>query len=118
MRRTRPEPAGLRVEKRGGCFPLLARRHVFLLFDQAFLTARGLDASRRLARQVVPKLPAHDWLYLLRYHSQQGFQQELGPVPATEENKSILLAKTEELKPNVERIRFHADLQPHRPRQT
>lgn len=99
-------------EEAGRLLPSSRPRHVFLLFDQAFLTARGLDASRRLARDVLPSLPAHDWLYLLRYHTQEGFQQEIGPVRASEENKAVLLARTDELKPNVERVRLQADLQP------
>lgn len=95
-----------------GLAPLGAPRHVFLLFDQAFSTPRGLERARAAAGRLLSSLSASDWLYLIRYHTQVGFEQQLGPIPADGPGKEAVLAKVAELKPNIERVRFHASLQP------
>lgn len=88
-----------------------SQRHVFLFFDQAFSTARGLDASRRAARELVDRLPAGDWLYLVTFHTQRGFEQELGPV-VDAAGRQHLLSRIGELRPNVERVRRVANVVP------
>lgn len=85
-------------------------RHVFLLFDLAFTLPRGLPPSREVARKLVEELPETDWLYLLTYHTQSGFQQLLGPVAADAEGKRRVIEAVAGLKPNIERVRRWSDL--------
>lgn len=85
-------------------------RHVFLLFDLAFTLPRGLPPSREAARRLVADLPESDWIYLLTYHTQSGFQQLLGPVAADAEGKRQVMERVADLKPNVERVRRWSDL--------
>lgn len=92
--------------------PLSTPRHVFMLFDMAFSTPRGLEAGKRAARQLLDSLPQRDWLYLLTYHTQDGFEQALGPLAADGEGKAALAAHFGSMKPNVERIQLQADVQP------
>lgn len=87
-------------------------RHVFLLFDLAFSTPRGAIASEKLAGRLLAGLPETDWMYLLSYHTQHGFEQHLGPVPANEEGRKKVGEGIAAFTPNVERIRLQEDLQP------
>lgn len=98
----------------GGERPLSAStpRHVFLLFDLAFSTPRGAIASRQLAGRLIAGLPETDWMYLLSYHTQRGFEQHLGPVPANEQGRKRVGEGIAAFTPNVERIRLQEDLQP------
>lgn len=87
-------------------------RHVFLLFDLAFTNPRALEASRQLATNLLAKLPGQDWLYLLRYNTQTGFEQELGPLPADEGARAKLRERIAAYTPSIGRIRLQSDLQP------
>jgi len=92
--------------------PLATPRHVFLLFDLAFSTPRGLEAGKRTAEQLLGLLPESDWLYLLTYHTQQGFEQKLGPLAADAAGKAAVAERFIELRPNVERIRLQSQVPP------
>ncbi len=90
--------------------PPTTRRHVLMLFDLAFSTPRGVQNSRRAAERLLARLPDTDWVYLLTYDSQRGFEQKLGPVPADDSGRARVLELVGELRPNVERLRVRADL--------
>ncbi|HEX4952373.1 MAG TPA: hypothetical protein VF017_03125 [Thermoanaerobaculia bacterium] len=103
----RVEGSGAAAER---LLPPTTRRHVLMLFDLAFSTPRGVLNSRQAAEKLLAQLPDTDWIYLLTYHSQRGFEQKLGPVPADGAGRARVLELVGELRPNIERLRLRADL--------
>ena len=87
-------------------------RHVFLLFDEMFTQPRAVPLVRRVAADLLAELPASDWLYVVKNHSQEGFRQTLGPVAADQRGRQAVGAEISALRPDIHRaLRVHADIQ-------
>lgn len=81
-----------------------AARQVFLLFDVAFSSPRGLNSSRQLAAGLLERLPATDRLYLLTNDTRTGFSQVLGPLAADDRGKRKLLDKLRSVQFDIARL--------------
>ena len=89
--------------------PAALPRHVYLLFDVAFSSPRGLLGSSKTAGGYLEQLPATDRLYLLVNDRRTGLKQVLGPVAADEKGKEKVFKKIKELKPDVQGLETNAD---------
>lgn len=78
--------------------PAKARRHVILLFDVAFSSIQGVRNGQALARQLLKDLPESDVLYLVTNDLRTGFEQKVGPVPASAKGRQQVLAQIEGLR--------------------
>ncbi len=78
--------------------PAKARRHVILLFDVAFSSIQGVRNGQALARQLLEDLPDSDVLYLVTNDLRAGFEQKVGPVPASAKGRQQVLAQIEGLR--------------------
>lgn len=89
--------------------PAALPRHVYLLFDVAFSTPRGLLGSSKTAGGYLEQLPATDRLYLLVNDRRTGLKQVLGPVAADDEGKEKVFKRIRELKPDIQGLETNAD---------
>ncbi|HYO13745.1 MAG TPA: hypothetical protein VE685_11175, partial [Thermoanaerobaculia bacterium] len=89
--------------------PAALPRHVYLLFDVAFSSPRGLVGSSKTAGGYLEQLPATDRLYLLVNDRRTGLKQVLGPVAADEEGKEKVFKRIRELRPDVDGLETNAE---------
>jgi hypothetical protein len=92
-----------------GKAPAALPRHVYLLFDVAFSTPRGLLGSAKTAGGYLEQLPTTDRLYLLVNDRRTGLKQVLGPVAADAEGKEKVFKRIRELRPDVQGLETNAD---------
>jgi hypothetical protein len=92
-----------------GKAPAALPRHVYLLFDVAFSTPRGLLGSAKTAGGYLEQLPATDRLYLLVNDRRTGLKQVLGPVAADADGKEKIFKRIRELRPDVQGLETNAD---------
>jgi hypothetical protein len=88
-----------------------APRHVFLFFDLAFSLPRGVAAARRVAGELVGSMPSTDLLYLVTYSTDDGLEQEMGPV-RTAAQREVLQQHIAAIEPDDKRLMRRPDLQP------
>lgn len=90
--------------------PLPEARHVFLLFDAAFSTSRGLVGSRRVASGLLEHLSPADRISLLINDTRIGFGWVLGPLSTDAHGKAQLLGAIDNLTPDMQRLDLRPDL--------
>lgn len=76
-------------------------RHVFLLFDAAFLPPRQFYRAQQMVAGLLENSPATDLLFLLVNDPRRGLIEVAGPVPADVAGKATLRARVGELVPNT-----------------
>jgi hypothetical protein len=91
-----------------GKAPAALPRHVFLFFDVAFSTPRGLLGSSKVAGGYLEQLPASDRLYLLVNERGTGLKQVLGPVAADDKGKEKVMKQIRGLRPDVQGLETNA----------
>lgn len=106
--KTAPDP-GVQTARAAAPPPPPERRHVMLFFDVTFSSPPGLNASRRVAADLLHGLPANDTLYLLTNDPATGFAQKLGPLRADASGREQVLREVRALKPAVRRLNTNPD---------
>lgn len=84
-------------------------RQIFLIFDVAFSTRRGLFRSRDLAMDLVDTLRETDRVYILAYSALKGLRNVVGPISGREKVREYV-RKIFDPKQAIEKVHLDQDI--------